>query len=264
MIHPFFFEEEAELIAGPGPGGTGPAGPGPAGPRQALASDINSVLDQAFPSEQPRDYLGASSLGDPCARRLQYVRRGTLPDAPLSGTQRRIFELGHMLEGRMAQWLQNAGFVLETRDPKTQLPFAFEQAGGQLRGHVDGIIRSGPLDLPYPLLREAKTMKAALWRDFVKHGLEISHRPYFVQVQAYMAYLQLEACLVTALNKDTAQLHHEKIPFQASVAAAASDRAVHVLQALAHNEILPRMAVRPDYFECKRCRFQKTCWGGAE
>lgn len=240
----FFFADEKELVSFP----------------SSLSADINHLLDQAFPQESPRDYVGASSLGDACARRIQYQRLGVPPDMPLSGTQHRIFEQGHVLEGVMANWLQKAGFSLETLDPTTQKPFEFQQAKGQIRGHVDGILRSGPLNLPYPLLWEAKTMKAALWRDFVKKGLAISHPHYFVQVQLYMAYLNLEACLLTALNKDTAELHHEQIPFQAYVAAEVSDKAVHILKALENNEILPRLAAKPNYFICKMCRFYKTCW----
>ncbi|GHS94958.1 hypothetical protein AGMMS49949_09060 [Alphaproteobacteria bacterium] len=269
----FFFPEEVPLVSSK---------------PKTVSEEANKILDASFKTEALRDYLGASSLGDTCARRLQYQRLGILPDVPFSGTQQRIFELGHVLEAIMAHWLREAGFVLETVDPATQKPFEFEQAsqgshkntvfwdgaGGQIRGHVDGILRDGPLDLKYPLLWEAKTMKASLWRDFVKHGCEISHprvlfssaewvgSHYFVQVQIYMAYLGLESCLLTALNKDTAEIHHELILFHAQVASNASDRAVHILKALENNEMLPRIATKQDYFECKMCRFHKTCWEG--
>ncbi|MDR3327421.1 MAG: YqaJ viral recombinase family protein [Prevotellaceae bacterium] len=240
----FFYPEEQELVAA----------------KSTFSEDLNKVLDSAFNAAELRNYLGASSLGDVCVRRLQYQRLGIQPDTPLSGKQQRIFELGHILEDVVANWLRQAGFALETLDPSTQKQFEFQQANGQIKGHVDGIIRNGPVTLPYPLLWECKTMKSALWRDFMKNGLEISHQHYFVQVQLYMAYLNLGNCLLTALNKDTAELHHELIPFNAGIASKYSDRAVQILKATEHGEFLPRIAVNSDYFECKMCKFYNTCW----
>jgi hypothetical protein len=39
-----------------------------------------------------------------------------------------------------------------------------------------------------------------------------------------------------------------------------SDKAVDILKAVKHNEILPRIAVNSDYYACKNCEFRKKCW----
>jgi hypothetical protein len=48
--------------------------------------------------------------------------------------------------------------------------------------------------------------------------------------------------LFTAINKDTAELHHELVPFNAELAQRMSDRAVRVLRATDAGELLPRLA----------------------
>jgi hypothetical protein len=92
-------------------------------------------------------------------------------------------------------------------------------------------------------------MKAASWRDLAKDRLEVSNPQYFAQIQLYMAYLNLQECLFTSLNKDTAELYHELIPFNAAVASYYSDRAVTILKATESNEFLPRIATKPDWYE---------------
>jgi hypothetical protein len=47
-------------------------------------SRINDLIDAALAAERrktpPRDYLGASRIGEPCSRRLVSEFTGTLPD----------------------------------------------------------------------------------------------------------------------------------------------------------------------------------------
>lgn len=209
---------------------------------------------------QPRNYLGASALGDPCSRRIVYGLQGVEPDQPSTCERYCTFEIGHTLEGLVASWLIQAGFILQTRG-EDQAPFGFSQTGGRFQGHVDGIIRGGPLDAPYPLLWENKTAKASSWREFMKGRLEVVNEIYYAQVQVYMAYLNLENCLFTSLNKDTSQIYSELVPFDAEVAARYSDKAVRILQNQDAGIEEPRVATCSDFFECRRCRFREKCWG---
>jgi hypothetical protein len=67
--------------------------------------------------------------------------------------------------------------------------------------------------------------------------------------------------LFTAINKDTAELHHELVPFDAALAQRMSDRAVRVLQATDAGDLLPRIATAPDFHECRFCPWSQRCWG---
>jgi len=64
----------------------------------------------------------------------------------------------------------------------------------------------------------------------------------------------------TAINKDTAELHHELVPFDGERAQKMSDRAVKIITACDHHELLPRVSNTPTFFVCKFCPYQDRCW----
>jgi hypothetical protein len=226
-----------------------------------FSEKVNCFIDDSLlqGQESPREYLGASLLGAKCPRCIQYTFLAIAPDKSYTGQQKRIFEIGNILETVISNWLIRAGFDLQTHDESGQ-QFGFSQADGGIQGHVDGIIHNGPIVAKYPILWECKTMKSTSWRDLARDHLQIANPQYFAQIQLYMAYMQLRQCLFTSLNKDTAELYHELIPFNSATAASYSDRAVQILKATESNELLPRIATKQDWFECKMCRFHDTCW----
>ena len=69
---------------------------------------INAALEAADRRKAPRDYLGASRVGEPCARRLVYEYTRTPPDEgkAYAGTMLRIFEAGHQFEDLSIRWLR--------------------------------------------------------------------------------------------------------------------------------------------------------------
>ena len=184
----------------------------------------------------------------------------------------RIFAIGHSLEDLAVAWLRGAGFDLYTR--KGNRPdggqFGFSVAGGRIRGHVDGIIAAGPegLGLVIPALWECKTMNAKNWRACVKEGVTKSKPVYAAQIALYQAYMEATVpgisaapAVFTAINKDTAEMHHELVPFDADLAQRMSDRGVRILQATDAGELLPRVAQHRDFFECRFCSWAERCWG---
>lgn len=235
---------------------------------------INRLIDWGLQREADnaprRNYLGASLLGDDCDRRIQYRYQGVQRDpSPMNQSETqllRFFAMGNCLEPMIIQWMENAGFILSTRNAEGK-QHGFTQAGGKIAGHIDGVLLGCKVEIfgdsfDYPALWECKTMGASQWRKFIKYGLHYSHPHYVAQVQLYMAYMGLteNPALLTALNKDTAQLHHEFIEFDAQSAQHYSDRAVKLLKALEAGETLPRIAHSEDYFVCKSCPFHERCW----
>lgn len=238
---------------------------------------ITALIDAALVAENKatplRPYLGGSRLGQPCERALQYEFTATPKDdgAGFSGQTLRIFAIGHALEDLAIAWLRAAGFDIYTR--KGNRPdgeqFGFSVAGGRVRGHVDGIIAAGPegFDLAVPALWECKTMNAKNWRACVKDGVAKSKPAYASQIAVYQAYMEPQVpgisaapALFTAINKDTAELYHELVPFDAERAQTASDRAVRILAATDTGEFLPRISTTSEYFECRFCPWAERCW----
>ncbi len=247
-------------------------------PRASMADRINALVDAALIAEReatpPRTYLGASRLGHACERALQFEFVGAPKDegADFGGQTLRIFEIGHQLEDLAIRWLRAAGIDLYTR--KGNRPdgeqFGFSVAGGRIRGHVDGIIADAPaaLGMHTPALWECKTMNAKNWRACVKDGVTLSKPVYAAQIAIYQAYMESSVpgisaapALFTAINKDTAELHHELVTFDAALAQRMSDRAVRILQATDAGDLLPRIAASRDFFECRFCAHAGRCWG---
>jgi hypothetical protein len=245
--------------------------------RPKLAELVNDAIDDALAAERagipPRDYLGGSRLGHACERALQFEFAGAPKDegSDFNGQTLRIFAIGHALEDLAVRWLRGAGLDLYTRkgDRLDGDQFGFAVAGGRIRGHVDGIIAAAPeaLRLSVPALWECKTMNARNWRETVAKGVTVAKPIYAAQVALYQAYMEAAVpgisanpALFTAINKDTAELHHELVPFDAALAQRMSDRGVRILQATDAGDLLPRIARERDFHECRLCPWSARCW----
>ena len=102
----------------------------------ALSLAINELIERAEPPEENvRQYLGASSVGSECLRRVQY---DWLVDPQHPTRTRDIFARGHFFEEVCRQHLKRCGF----RFAPNELRFA--AADGLFRGHVDGLLTGGP------------------------------------------------------------------------------------------------------------------------
>ena len=78
-----------------------------------LNQQINALIEAAEPpSSNDRQYLGASSIGAECLRRVQY---DWLCDPQFPARTRDIFERGHFFEGVSRQHLIAAGFKFASR-----------------------------------------------------------------------------------------------------------------------------------------------------
>tara|TARA_B100000683_G_scaffold176279_1_gene169776 strand:- start:290 stop:1042 length:753 start_codon:yes stop_codon:yes gene_type:complete len=228
-----------------------------------ISDVINKSIVKNYYKKEQRKYIGASSLGDECARKIQYRFMGQDPDHDKSfGAQTlRIFEFGHSIESMKSKWIIDAGFDLKTED-KNGNQFGFSVLDGKIKGHVDGIIYGGPIDLKYPLLWECKSANDRKFKEFVRSGLRKTNPVYAAQVALYQAYMELHEnpALFTVMNKNTCEVYYELVPFNQTLAQQTSDKAVEIIKATEASEMMPKVASNKDYFGCKYCDFTKTCW----
>ena len=232
-----------------------------------LALQIKDAVDQGIlkneKKRERRKYIGASSIGDECSRKIQYryLNHPSDPDKDFSARTLRIFQFGHEIEDYAAKWLRDAGFDLRT-EHKDGKQFGFSIADGEIKGHIDGVICDGPVPASYPMLWECKSANDSKFRAFEKHGTAKANPVYATQVALYQAYMELteNPCLFTVVNKNTSEIYYEIIPFNQKLAQEASDRAVNILTAAKANDILPRIAQSKDFFLCKFCEYQNACW----
>jgi hypothetical protein len=141
--------------------------------------------------------------------------------------------------------------------------------GGRIAGHIDGVIIGAPegVSIQAPALWEMKSMNAKTWWETVKKGLVIANPLYAAQIALYQAYMEekftgisTNPALFTAINKDTAELYHELIPFDGELAQRMSDKAVNIIRSSDAGELLPRIAATRDYYGCKLCPYYNRCW----
>jgi hypothetical protein len=219
---------------------------------------INQLIEQAEPpSENYRQYLGASAIGSECLRKVQY---DWMCDPQFPGRIKDIFARGHFFEDVTRQHLLAAGVAFA---PPEQLEF--RAVGGLFRGHADGILVSGP-QLPalrYPCLWEHKCLGAKGWKAIERDGLSGLYEPYAAQVAIYQAYLDCtNPALFSVVNADTCARLHFLVPFDAELAQRLSDRAVSIIEATRAGELLPRITEDADDWRCKMCSHRERCWRG--
>ena len=82
------------------------------GYRSEIVNELHKTIDEAIVTKNKRKptrkYLGGSSLGDDCVRKIQYRFMGVEPDKEKEFTAKtlRIFEFGHNIEDQAAGWIK--------------------------------------------------------------------------------------------------------------------------------------------------------------
>ena len=217
---------------------------------------VNELIEGAEPaSVNYRLYLGASSIGAECLRKVQF---DWMCDPVFPARVKDIFARGHFFEERTRQHLIDAGFKFA---PPERLKF--KAADELFRGHADGIFLEGP-PLPgliYPALWESKCVKDKGWKAIERDGLKGLYAVYAAQVAIYQAYLDVtNPALFSVVNADTCERLHFLVPFDAQFAQAMSDRAVAVIEATRAGELLPRVTENPKDWRCRICSHKVRCW----
>lgn len=230
---------------------------------EAISKAIDDGIAKQQRKREKRKYLGASSIGDECGRKIQYRYMNYAEDegSEFSPRTLRIFEFGHNIEDYVAKWFKDAGFDLRTEDKQGE-QFGFSIANGEIRGHIDGVLCGGPVDMGYPALWENKSANDAKFKAFQRMGVAKANPVYATQIALYQAYMELtdNPALLTIVNKNTSEIYYELVEFDKRLAQAASDKAVNILTASKAGDILPRIANSKDFYACKLCEFRETCW----
>jgi hypothetical protein len=223
--------------------------------------EINRLLEAAAARAQEantRQYLGASTIGSECLRRIQF---DWMCDSEHSLRIRDIFLRGHVFEALSKRHLIAAGFQFAS--PR-EWAHGFSAVGGFLRGHCDGVIVAGPAlpDIGYPCLWEHKCLGAKGWRAIERDGLVKTYPQYTAQVWIYQAYLNLteHPCLYTVVNADSCERLFFPLPFDAERAREWSDRAAMIVEATRLGELLSRVTNNPEDWRCRMCGHRQRCW----
>lgn len=210
-------------------------------------TEIDKIMELQNKNSKPRNYLGMSSIGEDCCRKLWLeLNSKTRPEFPAQVL--RIFRIGNLIEQTIIDDLTNAGFALWGCQE------GFSDFNGLFRGHLDSFI-SGLIETSKPHVLEIKSSNDKNFNLFKKDGIKahpIYGAKYYAQSQCYMGYSNTDRALFIVENKNNGSRYRERIRFVRKDFEDLRLKAEMIILA----KYPPRgISSRPDWFKCKFCNF---------
>jgi len=220
---------------------------------------IYSLWETKGASEKRRGYLGVSSLGSNCKRKLWYgFRHCDTPD--FTGKTYRLFNRGHLEENRFVQDLKDIGCEVHEFDADGE-QFEVSAINGHLKGHTDGLVKGLPESPETWHLLEFKTSNQNSFNKLKKNGLEKANFVHYVQMQVYMALMDLTRGMYLVVNKNDESIYSERIKIDNKLVQQQLSHASTII-----DSSLPPEKISEDsnYFECKWCPSRDLCHGTSD
>lgn len=213
--------------------------------------------------QTPRDYLGASLIGNPCSRQIWYSFKN-YPKRPFEAETLWNFEDGHRTEDLVAARLRLIdGIELWThKDDGSQ--FGFVALDGKFKGHIDGVIKGLKQAPKTPHIWENKCSAEKKYNEFqnlkAKHGekntLKNWNENYYIQAQLYMRYFNIDRHYMTVARAGGRDIDSCRTEYSPEIAEKAIDKANKIISA----QIEPqRISENEDYFICRWCDYAEIC-----
>lgn len=206
-----------------------------------------------------RPHLGASGLGDECARKVWYGWRWVTRKRH-DGRMVRLFNRGHLEEARFIALLLAIGVQVYQQDAngkQYRISFAEGHAGGSGDGVGVGVPDLTP---ETAALLEFKTHGDKSFTELKAKGLRTAKFEHYVQMQLYMRKMGLGAGLYMAVNKNTDEIHAEIVGLDVSI----SDRFLERGEKIVWLEQPPnKLNESPGFFKCRFCDHRPVCHMGA-
>ena len=210
-----------------------------------LIEKINELLVNKRCNEKQRDYIGASEIGHPCARKVWYSYNQK-ENKSISEKLLMTFEIGHYIESMVIDLIIGARITMMTN-------FNTKGITGTIKGHVDAFIVD---DNGEAYVLEIKSACNTQFNIFKNKGVMGWKMQYYAQVQAYMGMNGVNKAILLAINKDTSEMHEEIIDFDAVYYNELNSRAEYIINA---KEPPERINKNPCFFICKTCPFVREC-----
>lgn len=227
-----------------------------------LLGEIMPTLDDAYRVSKYkfRPHMGASLQGNPCARAIWYSFRW-YTEPKFSGRILRLFNRGHLEEGRMVAALRMIGVNVFQYDQNGK-QFTIHGASGHYGGSGDGILNNVlGLNPQAYVLSEFKTHSETSFKKLVKEGMRQSKYEHYVQMQQYMYKMQLPYGLYGAVNKNTDEMHWEYVCADKEIGRRYTERAENIVW-LKEAPVRAGNPPSPGNYNCRYCDHKPVCWQG--
>ena len=223
------------------------------------AEDVVQAIDRGYEEdkrEKPRQYIGASIIGNPCDAFIAFNLRGFPNDEP-DPRLKRIFGLGHILEDEVVKDLKKKADVRVWEvDGLSGKQHTYELWGGHVVCHMDGHVE---LDDGVVRVLEIKSMNDASFKKFKQQGVKFSHPRYFGQVQMMMGMSGFDQCLFIAINKNNSEYHAEIVDYDEFEFSHIKERIERAISGEAR-----KISVDSTDWRCRGCFKRGVCWEGKD
>lgn len=225
------------------------------------------AVDRAIEAAQdvrPREYLGMSSIGDSCLRKLWYGFRWASP-IKFSADVLKRFHDGHRGEDLQAERLRMVeGLELHTHDSDGK-QFGFTDFGGHFAGHMDGAI-AGLLQAPktwhvWEHKQVDEKSQAQLDQLKIKNekaALSEWKPTYYAQAVLYMSYSGMSRHYLTVATPGGRRTIGVRTNEDPKAAIQLKQKALAVIKSKTCPE---KLSESPAWFECKWCDKAELCHG---
>lgn len=223
--------------------------------QQKVLPHILDAYRQDEENDKFRSHLGASVIGQECARAIFYGWRwATYKRFP--GRILRLFNRGHLEEARFIAMLLMIGCKVYQQDAEGK-QYKISRAGGHFGGSGDGVVIDIPDLLPgQPCLIEAKTHGEKSYKDLETKGVRESKFEHYIQMQTYMGEMGLAVALYMAVNKNTDALHLELVEFNRPAYEQFVDRGDKLVFL---QDPPTRISNSPGWHKCIFCDHKSLC-----
>lgn len=217
-------------------------------PQLSDAYESNKII-------QFRSHMGASLLGRKCKRQTWYSFVWA-KESNFDGRMIRLFNRGHLEEGRFIALLRQAG--IETwfsfSDGKQ---FAFSNCDGHYGGSLDCVVKGVIGYEDQAMLGEFKTHSEKSFKKLITQGVKNAKPEHFIQMNQYMGHYKLTKGLYMAVCKNDDEIYCEIVDFDEYLFGLDLKTADFVSK---QRRAPMRHTKERSHFECVYCDYKDICW----
>ena len=234
--------------------------------KDPLVDTLYEMEEAERASEKPRAYVGASSIGDDCERKLWYQLRQ--PEKAEHAKAELILAAndGYRSEDLMAAYLRKIpGIELITHDPNGK-QFGYSDLDGRYKGHADGFITGIPLAPKTTHIWEHKAKNDKFYNQLTKlkekHDIKDVLRhwdyKYYCQAVTYMDYFDIKRHYTTVVLAGTRKLQTIRTNRNPGLAKQLKEKAKRIIT---YTSAPYGINENPSFYKCKMCFFRNHCHG---
>jgi hypothetical protein len=234
--------------------------------KDPLVTDLYAMIKAERANEKPRGYVGASSIGDNCEKKLWYQLRQPEKSEHAEAELILAANDGHRSEDLMAAYLRKIPGVDLITHGSDGKQLGFTDLDGQYAGHADGIITGIPLAPKTAHIWEHKAKndkfyntltKLKLKRD-IKDVLRAWDYIYYCQAVSYMEYFDIKRHYTTVVLAGTRKIQTIRTNCNPPLAKQLKEKAKRIIT---YTSAPYGISENPEFHTCKMCFFRNHCHG---